>query len=203
VKVVGVLAICSVVGWQEQVRPPRDSGALDATICDLAREPLRFANRIVRVRGRVYSAFEVFALVDGHCSTDNTEGANVWLDTFALIDPTADFVRYSRGWPLLQCVIASHKGELEDGARRSATWEDLVAVAPVPKSQMERFERRLRNHHGSQFANAILVGRFEYSEGGLLMMDRDGRLSCVGGFGHLGAYSRRIVLASIDTVPAK
>jgi hypothetical protein len=162
-----------------------EPAAVGMSVCELVLDSTQYRNTIVTVHGLVVRGFEGFAIGSQECRTDERAGALIWLEM-----PSENGTPYADG--------PTGPGTLRAVSRDSAlTWINPIPVAFVVTDQWRRLDRYLRKH-GAQVAT--VTGRFDVVQGSLVQRDQDGLVSVAGGFGHMGEFSRRIVLQRIDRV---
>jgi len=143
---------------------------------------------MVTVHGLVIRGFEGFVISSDECRTDNRAGALIWLEF-----PGQSDRRYAdgpTGQEFLQ-VLRRPATELDS----VLAWIQPIPVTFVATSQWTRLDHYLskRGHHF-----ATITGRLDIVRGSLLQRTKDGHLQGSGGFGHLGGFSRRLVLHHVD-----
>ena len=148
---------------------------------------MQHRNTMVTVQGLVIRGFEGFEISSDECTTDNRVGAAIWLEFPGDNDrPYADgptdaaFLK----------VLRSPPAELDS----VLSWIEPIPVTFVTSRQWKRLDHYLskRGHHP-----ATITGRFDIVRGSLIEREKDG-VHGRGGFGHLGSFSRRLVLHRID-----
>jgi len=167
--------------------------ATEATTCDLVLRPADFQNKLVRVKGLAQAGFEVLALVDENCPADNMTAGVVWLTREG-----SGVVKYSGGWSLRDFLEGSRNGQL-DVQTWNHTWVIPLQVPIVEDDQSRRFAKRLRRSNGG-LVEVVLLGRFDFAPHGMVTMRLDGRYYFSSGFGHLGGYSKQLVIARVESV---
>lgn len=182
----GALATCLLPGCVPRPAPAPATPGM--SVCELVGDSTRYRNTMVTVHGLVVSGFETFSITSDDCRTDNRAGAMIWLEFPGQTDQS-----YADG-PTGQALFAL--------LRRPATEVDsmLLWITPIPvtfvaTSQWSRLDHYLRmeGHH-----LATLTGRLDVVRGSLIQRSKDGQLEVSGGFGHMGGFSRRIVIHTVD-----
>lgn len=149
-------------------------GVLDSNVCDIAAHPEAFDGKLVRVRARIISGFEVFAVGD----TDNRCKDTLWL-TYPGGGPEAS-VSLGTNTPSVQRapVILRKDGQFKLfekylNAEMHPTSEGSICVA------CHRYE-----------VIATLTGRVDFAEEG------------GAGFGHLNQWNAQFILQVVANVKA-
>jgi len=157
------------------------------TVCELIERSAELRNQIVRVRGRVSSGFEVFALAPSRCEGARERPPWIWLDTtddalepYAEVAP-ADFQAAFR---------AKRLKEFADGL----TW---LRSEPVVFRQDEASTKAWRILEDGTSMTVTVVGRFDYVPQARVQRKGDSFIYS-GGFGHLSGFSRRIVISYVE-----
>ncbi len=194
--VIGLCAILTgtaLIARATDVRTP-----MDITVCDLVRRPLDFLDKRIRVQGKARFVFEVQALVDETCPADNKIAGMIWLD---FGDPD-NILKYFGGWTTSDYLLAVKAGEVK-GEETSVAWQTASPISPMEPRKISEFYRAFRKKSGVKAHKDVLVtivGRFDFTEKGLLIYSQDKGLSFKPGFGHIGGYSGRIAIESIELV---
>jgi len=160
----------------------------DATVCDLLEHPLEFANRHVRVQAVVVSGPEFFGLAYVDCLSAR---GRIWLERAGDDD---DISKYDRGWSVHEFVRAGTSGQLNES---SIAWQVPVRVRPLDKKELKSLYRALRRSRG-EGVEAVVEGRFDSAEGGLLVPSDQGGFSLFSAFGHLNCCTSRIVVEHVE-----
>jgi len=148
-----------------------------------------FRNQIVRVEGRIHQGFEAFLLLDkDHPSSP--EG-RIWLDTgddqaFAYTSISGrEFLDAAKGNSMLKNF-------------ESLTWHK---PSPIAFDTSKRSWVRLQEYFSKNVSPLVVVtGRFDFVELGYLRRDGSGTYAYSPGFGHEGAFHRRLVLQEIEQI---
>jgi hypothetical protein len=158
------------------------------SVCELVADSTRYRNTIVTVHGLVARGFEGFVIGSDECQTDNRAGALIWLEFPGESDgPYAD----GPTGPAFLQVLRRPATELDS----VLAWIRPIPVTFVGSSQWTRLDHYLskRGHH-----QATVTGRLDMVRGSLLQRTKDGQVVGRGGFGHLGGFSRRLVIHRVD-----
>lgn len=170
--------------WSE----PSQSEVIDTTLCDLVDRPLAFANKHVRVRGKVEAGYEYFGLVDDRCDSTSGNAPSVWLEH----TPVDDAESYARGWSMKDFIRAVTLGELT-GDGPPVTWETPSPLRVLDEHQRHALTRALRPS-----ARVVVIGRYDYAGDGLLVKSRDGHFSFRLAYGHLNCCPGRLVPEAVE-----
>jgi hypothetical protein len=171
---------------------------INVSVCDLVRRPLDFKNKHIRVQGKARFVFEVRALVDENCPADNRIAGMIWLD---FGDPD-NILKYFSGWTTRDYFLALKAGEVK-GEETSVSWQTASAISPMEPGKISEFYKAFKKKSGAKANKDVLVtiiGRFDFTEKGLLIYTQDKGLTFKPGFGHMGRYSGRIAIESIELV---
>lgn len=169
--------------------PVSDSTAL--TVRGLIAASVTFRDSIVRVSGRLGVGRHARALLDDACPTDNTLGGTILVSypEERSTQPYADSV-------YLEDYLRAVRGGQLDELARSRPWHGTQPVVFEPGPLDRRLRDLLKKH---STALVTVVGRFDYAVGGRLVRSaRDSAIAFTGGFGHMGGYSRQLVLRRIE-----
>lgn len=161
------------------------------SVCEAMQNSASLRNSIVRVRGRVISGFEVFALVSDECRFDSRLSAMIWLET-----PSSNDSEYADGPSLSEFARAAGEGRLGE-LERSRTWTLPIPVTFLRDEQWRRMHRR---SDSGRTVHATFTGRLDFAPANLLLRSPNGRLSLSGGFGHMNGYSRRLIIQRVESV---
>ncbi|MGP8251173.1 MAG: hypothetical protein ACLQHF_04015 [Terracidiphilus sp.] len=168
--------------------------AIDATVCDILKDPQGFNGKIVKIKGTVKAGLDEFVVVDANCGLpvnaiwlSYPEGANAKSGPLAMVDlePASNFA-----------------GTVEEVQRTQVKLEwnkdfkqfDQLLATPVKSANMclgcMRYE-----------VTATLTGRVDGTRAEI-KRDASGKIVGISGFGNMNAYSARLVLGSVsDIVP--
>jgi hypothetical protein len=194
-----VIGICAILTGTALIARATDVPTpINVTVCDLVCRPLDFENKHIRVQGRARFVFEVQALVDETCPADNRIAGMIWLD---FGDPD-NILKYFAGWTTSDYLLAIKAGEVK-GEETSVAWQTASAISPMEPGKISKFYRAFRKKSGAKANKDVLVtiiGRFDFTEKGLLIYSQDKGLTFKPGFGHMNRYSGRIAIESIELV---
>jgi hypothetical protein len=172
--------------------------AVDTTVCEILKNPQSFNGKIVRVKGTAVASFDQFAVKGTGCET--TINNNIWLSypegTKAKAGP-AVMVHVQPAHNFAGEVPAAQRTPVElDKSSKDFKQFDSLLATPFKKGGMclgcNRYE-----------VTATLVGRLDAVEDATLRRDKTGKIISFGGFGHMNAYSARLVLQSVSDVTPK
>jgi hypothetical protein len=157
------------------------------TVCELVERSSELRNQVVRVRGQVLVGFEVFAFAPTRCAGLPEDPSWLWLDTAdRMPDPYAETTRDA----FVAAMQAGRLSEFADGL----TWIQPKAVSLRRDDAWSKLSRIL---DGDTRASVTVVGRFDYVPQARVQRSRGG-LTLIHGFGHLGAYDRRILVSYVE-----
>jgi len=169
---------------------------VDTTVCDILKNPQSFNGKIVRVKGTAVAAFDQFVVKGADCGLSNN---NIWLSypegTKAKAGPALlVHVQPARNFAGEIPVVQRTPVQLDKNSKDFKQFDSLLST-PFWKGGMclgcSRYE-----------VTATLVGRLDGVEDPSLRRDSEGKIVGFGGFGHMNAYSARLVLQSVsDVVP--
>ncbi|MGD0522591.1 MAG: hypothetical protein ABSA48_15150 [Terracidiphilus sp.] len=169
----------------------------DATVCDILKAPQSFNGKMVRVKGTVAATFDQFVVKGADCGLSNN---NLWLSypegTKAKAGPALMVrVQPARNFAGEVPVVVRTPVQLDKSNKDFKQFDSLLS-APFKKGGMclgcNRYE-----------VTATLVGRLDGVEDATMRRDDAGKITGFGGFGHMNAYSARLVLQSVSDVTAK
>lgn len=169
----------------------------DTTVCDILRAPQSFNGKIVRVKGIVQASFDQFVVNYGDCGLSNN---NLWLSypegTKAKAGPTVMVrVQPARNFAAEVPALQRTPVQLDKSSKDFKLFDSLVA-ATFRKGGMclgcNRYE-----------VTATLVGRLDGVDDATIRRDGAGKITGFGGFGHMNAYTARLVLQSVSGVTSK
>jgi hypothetical protein len=181
--------------------PPSYPGIIDVEFCDLFTRPLEFANRHIRVKG-TFADDNYVLLEDRKCPPPANTNGTIWLKLASIGSPQSDddLVAFVRGWSAARFVRATHDGKLQ-GKGPQVVWQIPSPLMAMDEKRWDAM-RAILDKDEQKVAVAV-TGRFDFAGDGLLVKLRDGHFQFVGGFGHLGAWNRRIVVEEIDFVQGR
>jgi hypothetical protein len=168
---------------------------VDTTVCAILDNPQSFNGKIVRVKGTVYAGFDQFVVKGADCGINVNK--NIWLSypegikakagpaVMVHLQPARNF---AGDVPVVQRTAVT----LDKNNKDFKQFDSLLAT-PFKKGGMclgcNRYE-----------VTATLVGRIDAVEKAAIAYDKAGKIIGFGGFGHMNAYSARLVLESVSDV---
>jgi len=172
--------------------------AVDTTVCEILDHPQSFNGKIVRIKGTVAAGFDQFVVKGADCGINVNK--NIWLSypegTKAKAGP-AIMVHVQPARNFAGEVPAAQRTPVElDKNNKDFKQFDSLLATPYKKGGMclgcNKFE-----------VTATLVGRLDAVEKADLARDKAGKIIGFGGFGHMNAYSARLVLESVSDVASR
>lgn len=170
---------------------------IDATVCEILKNPASFNGKVVRIKGTVIASFDQFAVGDGSCHHNINA---IWLaypeGTKARSGPAA----------VLQLQPAHNFAGAFQPATRAAVQLDTKS------KDFKQFDSLLSAPRkgngmclgcGKNEVGATLVGRLDSVAAAGVRRDAAGKIVALDGFGNLNEYSARLVLQSVSDVTAK
>jgi hypothetical protein len=168
---------------------------VDTTVCAILDNPKSFDGKMVRIKGTVYAGFDQFVVKGGDCGINVNK--NIWLAYPEGIKAKAGPAvvvhlqparNYAGDVPAVQRTAVT----LDKNNKDFKQFDSLLAT-PFKKGGMclgcNRYE-----------VTATLVGRVDAAEKAAIPYDKAGKIIGFGGFGHMNAYSARLVLESVSDV---
>ncbi len=169
---------------------------VDATVCDVIKNPKSFDGKIVRIKATAVAGFDQFVIKDGDCGAQVN---SIWLDypagTKGKAGPAA----------VLQLAPAHNFA----GKYAAPTRADVTLQKD---KDFKQFDGWLAQQHspsagiclgcGRYEVTATFVGRLDGVADTSLKHDSNGKLIGLGGFGNMNAYPARLLLQSVSG-PAK
>jgi hypothetical protein len=165
---------------------------VDATVCDILKNPQSFNGKIVRVKGTVAAGFDQFVVKGAECG-QRVNG--IWLSypegTKAKSGPAA-ILQLQPAKNFAGTVAAVNRVPVQLDKNKDFKQFDSLLSMPYKGNGMclgcVRYE-----------VNATLVGRLD---GTVPALSRDsaGKIIAISGFGNLNGYSARLVLQSVSDV---
>jgi hypothetical protein len=166
--------------------------AVDATVCEILKNPVSFNGKIVKIKGTVAAGFDQFVVKGPDCGKKVNA---IWLaypeGTKAKAGPAA--------------VLELQPAKNFTGAVAA---EQRTAVTLEKSKDFKQFDSLLSTPFkgdglclgcGRYTVTATLVGRLDGVKAGILR-DKEGKIVAINGFGNLNAYSARLVLQSVSEV---
>ena len=168
---------------------------VDTTVCAILDNPKSFDGKMVRIKGTVYAGFDQFVVKGGDCGINVNK--YIWLAYPEGIKAKAGPAvvvhlqparNYAGDVPAVQRTAVT----LDKNNKDFKQFDSLLAT-PFKKGGMclgcNRYE-----------VTATLVGRVDAAEKAAIPYDKAGKIIGFGGFGHMNAYSARLVLESVSDV---
>jgi len=176
--------------------PSAKSQVVDASVCDVLRNPASFDGKIVRLKGTVVAGFEDFAITDTSC--DAAVGA-IWLDypegTKGKAGPAAMLrLSLAKNNPANVTTAARTPVKLE----KNKDFKDFDSLLATPYKMSAVCMGCPRYQ-----VTATLVGRLDSSGDVGVERDSSGKVTGVSGFGNLNEYHARLVVQSVSDVTSK
>jgi hypothetical protein len=172
--------------------------AVDTTVCEILNHPQSFNGKIVRIKGTVVAGFDQFVVKGADCGINVNK--NIWLSypegTKAKAGPAVTVQlqpahNFAGDVPAVQRTPVS----LDKNSKDFKLFDSQLAT-PFKKGGMclgcNKFE-----------VTATLVGRLDAVEKAAVQRDKAGKIIGFGGFGHMNAYTARLVLQSVSDVTSK
>ncbi len=170
--------------------------AIDATVCDILKDPASFNGKMIRVKGTVAASFDRFAIEGPGCGQRVND---IWLS----------YPEGTKGKAGPVAVI-----ELQPALNFAGT-VDVAARAPVTldrNKDFKQFDSLLATPFKENAmclgcirykVSATLVGRLDGVARAGVSRDGAGKIVSWSGFGNLSAYSARLVLQSVSDVASE
>jgi hypothetical protein len=169
--------------------------AVDATVCEILKNPQAFNGKIVRVKGSIGAGFDQFVVKGAGCSQQVN---GIWLSY-----PEGTKAK-SGPWAVLQLQPAKNFGGTVATVERTPVQLDK-------SKDFKQFDTLLAAPYkgsgmclgcGRYAVSATLVGRLDGIPTGL-KRDSAGKIVGISGFGNLNAFSARLVLESVSDVTSQ
>jgi hypothetical protein len=165
---------------------------VDATVCEILKNPASFNGKMVRVKGMAAAGFDHF-VVKGEGCGQRVNG--IWLTypegTKAKSGPAA-ILQLQPAKNFVGTVAAAERAPVQLERNKDFKQFDSLLSAPYKGGAMCLGCVRY-------VVSATLVGRLDGTEPGL-RRDSTGKIVGISGFGNLNAYSARLVLQSVSDV---
>lgn len=167
--------------------------AVDTTVCEILKNPAAFNGKIVKIKGTVEAGFDQFAIKGAGCGQKVND---IWL---AYPEGTK-----AKSGPAVVLQLQPAR----NFAGTVAVAEQRAAVTLDKSKDFKQFDSLLSTSFkgdgmclgcGRYTVTATLVGRLDAQKAGVTF-DKAGKIAAIGGFGHLNAYSARLVLQSVSDV---
>jgi len=172
--------------------------AVDTTVCEILDHPQSFNGKIVRIKGTVAASFDQFVIKGADCGLNVNK--NIWLSY-----PEGTKAKAGPGVQVHIQPARNFAGEVPAVERTPVTLDknnkdfklfDAQLATPYKKGGMCLGCNKF-------LVTATLVGRLDAVEKAGLQRDKAGKIIGFGGFGHMNAYSARLVLQSVSDVTSK
>jgi hypothetical protein len=168
---------------------------VDTTVCNILDNPQSFNGKMVRIKGTVYAGFDQFVVKGADCGINVNK--NIWLAY-----PEGIKAKAGPAVTVHLQPARNFAGDVPAAQRTAVTLDknnkdfkqfDSLLATPFKKGGMclgcNRYE-----------VTATLVGRLDAVEKAAISYDKAGKIVGFGGFGHMNAYSARLVLESVSDV---
>ena len=169
--------------------------AVDASVCDILKNPASFNGKIVRVSGTVAAGLDQFVIKGAGCG--QTVNA-IWLaypeGTKAKAGPAA-VLQLQPAHNFAGTVAAVERAPVT--LDKDKVFKQFDSLLSAPYKQGGICLGCIKNE-----VTATLVGRLDGVAAGL-HRDSSGKIVSLAGFGNMNAYSARLVLQSVSDVTAK
>jgi hypothetical protein len=160
---------------QVEIRPP---SPIDVSLLDLQEHADTYNNCRIRVRGE-YLAYGQHGIVMRDAKT-----GNILVDILLEYRDDSDVDKEYRNMSTQEYLKLVSSGDLEN-ALSGIPW---LTPLPVYKKAKQKDDRSV---------DILVVGRFDYTKAGRLLLQRNGTVSFSEGFGSAPTWSDRIVVESI------
>jgi hypothetical protein len=168
---------------------------VDTTVCNILDNPQSFNGKMVRIKGTVYAGFDQFVVKGADCGINVNK--NIWLSY-----PEGTKAKAGPAVMVHLQPARNFAGDVPEVQRTPVTLDtknkdfkqfDSLLATPYKKGGMclgcNRFE-----------VTATLVGRLDTVANAAIRYDKAGKIVGFGGFGHMNAYTARLVLESVSDV---
>jgi hypothetical protein len=170
---------------------------VDTTVCGILDNPQSFNGKIVRVKGTVSAGFDTFMIKGDGC---DHKVSGIWLSypegTKAKSGPAAMVqIQAASNFTGDAPVVQQTPVTLDKKDKEFKQFDSLLSTPNKGNGMCLgciRYE-----------VSATLVGRLDGIESASLERDKAGKITGIGGFGNLNAYSARLVLQSVSDVTPK
>jgi hypothetical protein len=166
---------------------------VDTTVCEILKNPASFNGKIVKIKGTVEAGFDQFAIKGAGCGQK--------VDAIWLAYPEGTKAKSGAAVVLQLQPAKNFTGTV-------AAVEQRAAVTLEKSKDFKQFDSLLSSSFkgdgmclgcGRYTVTATLVGRLDGVKAGV-ERDKAGKFATISGFGHLNAYSARLVLQSVSDV---
>ncbi|MGA2652777.1 MAG: hypothetical protein ABSF28_19745 [Terracidiphilus sp.] len=168
---------------------------VDATICEILKNPQAFNGKTIRLKGTIEAGFDQFVVKGPNCGQQVN---GIWLSY-----PEGTKAK-SGPWAVLQLQPAKNFGGTVSDAERTPVQLDK-------NKDFKQFDTLLAAPYkgsgvclgcGRYAVSATLVGRLDGTMPGL-KRDSTGKIVGISGFGNLNAYSAQLLLQSVSDVTSQ
>jgi len=179
-----VITVCLVVLPGTAVAQIRADEPIKTTLCELVKDPARFAGQYVQVRATFVGNFEMSILVDDSCPRSNVE---IWYGRGLVTTDTSEYA-----------FVESFDAALKkpDDVRWLPS-SPVTFHATKDSARMYRYVRKQQTHFGYAKVNATFTGRFDYISKWLALKAPNGEVTIVSAFGHQLCCSARLEPESV------
>jgi hypothetical protein len=172
--------------------------AVDTTVCEILKNPAAFNGKIVRVKATVVAGFDQFVLKGAGCGVELND---IWLSYPEGVKGKAGpavMVQIQPAQNFAGTVAAAERApvQLDKKDKSFKEFDSLLAAAPKKSGGMCLGCNRNE-------VTATLVGRLDGVADPSLARDKAGKVTSLGGFGFMNAYSARLVLQSVSDVTSQ
>jgi len=172
--------------------------AVDTTVCEILDHPQSFNGKIVRIKGTVAASFDQFVVKGADCGINVNK--NIWLsypDGIKAKAGPAVMVQLQPARNFAGDVRAVQRTPVSlDKNSKDFKLFDAQLATPFKKGGMCLGCNKF-------VVTATLVGRLDAVEKAAVQRDKAGKIIGFGGFGHMNAYTARLVLQSVSNVTSK
>jgi hypothetical protein len=171
---------------QVEIRPP---SPIDVSLLDLQEHADTYNNCRIRVRGE-YLAYGQHGIVMRDAKT-----GNILVDILLEYRDDSDVDKEYRNMSTQEYLKLVSSGDLEN-ALSGIPWLTPLPVRPLPAIQRRAVYKKAKQKD-DRSVDILVVGRFDYTKAGRLLLQRNGTVSFSEGFGSAPTWSDRIVVESI------
>ncbi len=172
--------------------------AVDTTVCEILNNPQSFNGKTVRIKGTVVAGFDQFVVKGADCGINVNK--NIWLSypegTKAKAGPAAMVqIQPARNFTGDVPAVQRTAVALDRNSKDFKLFDSQLAT-PYNKGGMCLGCNKF-------LVTAMLVGRLDSVQKAGVQRDSAGKIVGFGGFGHMNAYTARLVLQSVSDVTSK
>ncbi|HEV2325115.1 MAG TPA: hypothetical protein VGS10_14285 [Terracidiphilus sp.] len=170
--------------------------AVDTTVCDVLKNPASFNGKTVRIKGTVSAGLDQFIVRGADCGQP--------VDAIWLAYPEG-----TKGKAAPDATVELQPAHNFAGKYTAPT---RTPVKLEKDKAFKQFDSLLAEEHKGPYlclgcrryeVSATLVGRLDGVADASLQRDASGKITGLGGFGNMNAYSARLVLQSVSDVSSK